>query len=121
MIDQERIEGAHQSAQSIAGRWERSRRHKHDTCVPVEIWQAPRSKSHEVADVLGDNDAPLPGRRDEDLDILPATQVPSFRDSHDVMAAAAKRLGQIWRQVLVEEQLHPSASATLRCLASSSS
>ena len=116
---QEGLERANQSAETVAGCWERPRCHEHDTNVPAAIRQSPRAQSHEVTDVLGDDDAPLPGRRDEHIDVLGGPELSSFRDSHDIVSTVAERPSYRRRQVLIEEQPHPSASATLRCLASS--
>jgi|GEM_PF-4284554 len=102
MVGQECIEGTDQEAETTTGRWERPRCYEHDTKVPTAIWQSPRTESHEVTDVLGDDDALLPAHRDEKIDILRGPEPSSFRDSHDIVAAAAERPSYLWRQVLIE-------------------
>ena len=78
MSGQEDLKRANQSAETVAGRWERPRCYEHDATVPAVIWQSSRAESHEVTDVLGDDDAPLHGRRDEDVDVLRGPELSSL-------------------------------------------
>ncbi len=96
MIGEQCLESSNQAAKTTAGRREGSRRHEHDTKVPAAIRQSPRTESHEVTDVLGDDDAPLPARHDENIDVLRGPELSSFRDGHDIVAAAAERSGYLW-------------------------